>query len=219
MLTPWRNRQAQLRRRLGRHRRRTGACVLLAAVSVLLGGLAAVLLGFLAAMLLIDALLPVPGASWTEADDRFWRLVRERRHAERLRRLRRSAPERLALLDEQGDLARAERRPLGVVAIRLDSVTGTVEPSRARAFDARFRPDPGEAERWKRLWLLQARGVGLEPIEVYRVGGAHIVRDGHHRVSVALDRGLEEIDADVIELAPAPGRRDQAGIGSIASAP
>jgi hypothetical protein len=35
---------------------------------------------------------------------------------------------------------------------------------------------------------------------VYRVGAEHVVRDGHHRVAVARDRGQATIDADVVEL-------------------
>jgi hypothetical protein len=46
----------------------------------------------------------------------------------------------------------------------------------------------------------------MPPISVYRVGEEHVVRDGHHRVSVARDLGLGAIDADVVELA---GPRDQ----------
>jgi hypothetical protein len=44
------------------------------------------------------------------------------------------------------------------------------------------------------------RGASFPPISVYQVDEAHYVRDGHHRVSVALARGAVEIDADVTEL-------------------
>jgi hypothetical protein len=40
----------------------------------------------------------------------------------------------------------------------------------------------------------------MPPIEVYRVGSAHFVRDGHHRVSVARAHGQDVIDAHVIEV-------------------
>ena len=40
----------------------------------------------------------------------------------------------------------------------------------------------------------------MPPIEVYRVGGLHFVKDGHHRVSVAIATGQEMIDADVTEV-------------------
>ena len=44
------------------------------------------------------------------------------------------------------------------------------------------------------------RGEALPPIDVYRIGDAHFVRDGHHRVSVARALGIKEIDAHVTEI-------------------
>ena len=37
----------------------------------------------------------------------------------------------------------------------------------------------------------------MPPIDVYRIGELHFVKDGHHRVSVARALGLEVIDAYV----------------------
>jgi hypothetical protein len=45
-----------------------------------------------------------------------------------------------------------------------------------------------------------ARGDAMPPVAVYRVGSDHVVRDGHHRISVARDHGVPAIDADVVEL-------------------
>jgi hypothetical protein len=184
-----------------------GPLVLVAAgCAIVIGGTGAVLLGMLAVLLVLDAVVPVPGVSRSEADARFRALVRRRRRAERMRRLRRRAPERLEVLDEgTGWPATAVRRPLGVRPIAVESVTGTLEPLKARAFDASFRPERSDAEHWKRVWLAQARGASLPPISVYRVEGRHIVRDGHHRLSVARDHGLASIEADVVELV----RRDR----------
>jgi len=42
--------------------------------------------------------------------------------------------------------------------------------------------------------------VAIPPIEVYRVGGLHFVKDGHHRVSVAVATGGKTIDAYVTEV-------------------
>jgi hypothetical protein len=190
-----------VRRSSARRRRRFGLCAALAGLAVVLGGLGAVLLVFFALMLVLDAVLPMPGATWSEADDHFWRLVRERRREDRLRRLRRLAPERLDVLDEDGGWAStAERRPVGVQPIAIESVIGTVEESRAAMFDRSFRPHRSESERWRGLWMAEARGAALPPIAVYRVGASHFVRDGHHRVSVARDRGSSTIDAEVVEL-------------------
>ena len=40
----------------------------------------------------------------------------------------------------------------------------------------------------------------MPPISVYRVGEAHYIRDGHHRVSVARALGAAAIDGHVVEL-------------------
>jgi hypothetical protein len=70
--------------------------------------------------------------------------------------------------------------------------------------------------------VAERRGALLPPIDVYRVGGLHFVKDGHHRVSVALATGQEMIDADVTEVLthlPATGlsRRGRASISPLPS--
>ena len=90
-------------------------------------------------------------------------------------------------------------RSLGLQTIRLDSVVGTVDSQ--RDFDRRFRPTSGRVrERWERLALAQRRGESIPPIDVYRIGDLHFVKDGHHRVSVALATGQTTIDAYVTEI-------------------
>ena len=187
--------------RRGVPRRRLGLAGGLAAGGLVLGGLAEVLLAMTAAVLALDALVPMPGGTRTAADDRFRRLVRDRRRARLGGRLRGVGPERLELLDDRaGWAAAAPRRALGIQAIDVDSVTATVEPLKARTFDRALRPDPASREQWTRIWMAHAGGAPLPPVSVYRVGGEHVLRDGHHRVSVARALGLERIDADVVEL-------------------
>ena len=192
---------ASVRRSALQHPRRFALLGGVAAIAVVVGGPAGVLLAIFALMVGLDAVIPMPGATWSQADERFWRLVRERRHARRVLWRRRVMPERLVVVDEgEGWVAVAQRRALGVQPIRVDSVTGTVEPAKARVFDGRFRPERSAQEHWKGIWMAYARGQALPPIAVYRVGAQHIVRDGHHRISVARDRHLDLIDADVVEL-------------------
>ena len=179
--------------------RRLVACAGLMAVAIVVRGLVGVMLGILVAMLVLDAVLPMPGGTRTEADEAFRRLVRQRRRARRL------APEQLDLVDDAGGwLATAEHRALGVRSIPLRSVTGTVEELKARTFDRAFRPDASCREHWRRIWLAHANGASLPPVSVYRVGDAYVVRDGHHRVSVALAHGAETIEAEVVELVRPP---------------
>ena len=88
---------------------------------------------------------------------------------------------------------------LGPRTIRLDTVVGTVEET--RGFDRRFRPASNrDRQRWEQLDLAERDGAVIPPIEVYRVGDLHFVKDGRHRVSVAIAAGQELIDADVTEV-------------------
>ena len=47
------------------------------------------------------------------------------------------------------------------------------------------------------MWLAEHRGTTLPPISVVAVGDEYVLRDGHHRVSVARARGALTIDAMV----------------------
>ena len=90
-------------------------------------------------------------------------------------------------------------RNLGLQTIKLDSIVGTVDSR--RDFDRRFRPTSAHVrERWERIALAQRRGQSMPPIDVYRIGTMHFVRDGHHRVSIALATGQTTIDAYVTEV-------------------
>jgi hypothetical protein len=96
-------------------------------------------------------------------------------------------------------LGRVGERRLGLELIPLDSIIGTVD--RSREFDRDFRPtSPRVRERWERINLAQRRGEAMPPIDVYRIGELHFVKDGHHRVSVAHALGYRDIEAYVTEV-------------------
>jgi hypothetical protein len=96
-------------------------------------------------------------------------------------------------------LGRRGERRLGLQAIDLDSIVGTVD--RRREFDRRFRPTSGRVRpRWERINVAQRRGDAMPPIDVYRIGELHFVKDGHHRVSVARALGHKDINAYVTEV-------------------
>jgi hypothetical protein len=193
-------------RELSRRKRRLTLLGLLLAGAVALRGSGGGLLAVVALLVAVDAVVPMPGVTYAEAEDHFGRLVRARRRARVWRRLRGRAPDVLEVLDDrEGWALTAARRPLGVQPIAIASITGTVEDVKARTFDRELRPDRASAEHWKRLWMAQAHGAGVPPISVYRVGGRHILRDGHHRASVARELGLGTIDAEVVELVPQCG--------------
>jgi hypothetical protein len=96
-------------------------------------------------------------------------------------------------------LGQIGERRLGQEVIPLDSIVGTVD--RSREFDRRFRPTSQRVRpRWERIAVAQRRGEGMPPIDVYRIGDMHFVKDGHHRVSVARALGHKDINAYVTEV-------------------
>jgi hypothetical protein len=90
-------------------------------------------------------------------------------------------------------------RSLGLQVVALDSIVGTVD--RSREFDRDFRPTSARMRgRWESIALAQRTGRAMPPIDVYRIGELHFVKDGHHRVSVARAQGRDTIDAYVTEV-------------------
>jgi hypothetical protein len=165
------------------------------------GGVAGFLLGFAAVLLIIDRTWPIAGLLLTDAQHASARLARERRLAALRRWLRRQPADedQLPCLPDAVETG-AQRRALGVTAIALDTIVGTTQLDKAKAFDRCFRPPAWSEGRWQMLWIARCRGTPLPPISVYRVGDQHYVRDGHHRVSVARALGESAIDADVVQL-------------------
>jgi hypothetical protein len=111
---------------------------------------------------------------------------------------REAAPELLPLEEATRRLRPFERRYVGLRAIPLKNVVGT--DSRGGDFDGDFlprRPDIGP--RWRQVERAYPEG-DFPPIAVYQLGEAYFVLDGHHRVAIARQRGMETIDADVTEL-------------------
>jgi len=159
------------------------------------------LLIVMALMVAIDRLLSRVGAAAEPATATYRRAARARRCADLAARARHREPARLAYLPtDAGWAATAARRRLGVQPIEVASIVGTVEPHKATAFDAHWRPPSFTRGRWTLLYAAFQRGEVLPPIAVYRVGAHHYVRDGHHRASVARVSGAFAIDADVVEL-------------------
>jgi hypothetical protein len=140
------------------------------------------------------------GSGQMDADVAFAQAARARRRAAVARRLRRAPAEegRLPVFDERR-LAGTSAAPIGrgIREIPLGAIAGTLEPSRAALFDRSFRPARAARRRWERVWLAEHRGAPLPPISVVRVGDAYLLRDGHHRVSVARARGALTIDATI----------------------
>src|ERR687893_2703027 len=96
------------------------------------------------------------------------------------------------------ELGRVGERDLGLQAVALDTIVGTVD--RGKEFDREFRPTSSQVRgRWERMANAMRRGESVPPVDLYRVGEVHFVRDGHHRVSVARALGRRETEADAYE--------------------
>jgi nucleotide-binding universal stress UspA family protein len=94
--------------------------------------------------------------------------------------------------------ARADR---GIQEIPLNAIVGSV--GRYTDFTRTFLPrKPEDQDRWARVKaaIVDPAGMGLEPIEVYKVGEVYFVLDGNHRVSIARQEGSQFIEAHVIEV-------------------
>jgi hypothetical protein len=86
----------------------------------------------------------------------------------------------------------------GMQAVPVDKIIGSV--GRYRDFDRVFLPTQDRtADRWRSIARAHYDDVGLPPVKLYKIGDAYFVLDGNHRVSVARERGVEFVDAEVIE--------------------
>jgi hypothetical protein len=97
---------------------------------------------------------------------------------------------------------------LGVKAIPIDKIVGS--EGRYQDFNLAFLPKKNLLKgRWQSIDQAHMKYVELPPISVYKVGEVYFVRDGNHRVSVAKSRGIEFVDASIVELgteiSPEPG--------------
>jgi len=107
-----------------------------------------------------------------------------------------------SLEQERGKYGTLNQRSIGITAIELDRVVGSVD--RYKDFDQDFewlhrKPD----DRSKRIERAMARGEILPPIDVFELDNKYYVADGHHRVRAAKKIGQEFMDANVTRLIPA----------------
>ncbi|MGH2694196.1 MAG: ParB/RepB/Spo0J family partition protein [Actinomycetota bacterium] len=118
----------------------------------------------------------------------------------RLARLvtRRDPPGLLPLDEVTRRLRFFDQRYIGIRTIPVDRIVGTTD--RTGAFSAGFLPRRQDMrQRWRRVEEVFPEG-GFPPIVVYKLGDSYFVVDGHHRVAIARQRGMEFIDAEVTEL-------------------
>jgi hypothetical protein len=132
--------------------------------------------------------------------------TRARRRA-RLRalgaRLRReSTSNRLLSFDDvRRELVANNRLQRGTRVVEVDQIVGSV--GRWRDFDRSFLPARASVgHKWKRIDRAFQRGEELPPVDLYEIGDAYFVVDGHHRVSVARYHDVPTLEASVAEFHP-----------------
>ena len=107
----------------------------------------------------------------------------------------------LSFDDVRRELVANNRRPRGTRVVEVDEIIGSV--GRWRDFDRSFlsaRASVGQ--RWKRIDRAFQKGEDLPPVELYEIGDAYFVVDGHHRVSVARYHDVPTLEAAVVEFHP-----------------
>jgi len=87
----------------------------------------------------------------------------------------------------------------GVRMVSIDRIQGT--EGRSRDFDCDFNPlHERNRRRWLNVAMARVQERSLPPVELIQVGDIYLVRDGHHRISVARALGQLDIEAEVTVL-------------------
>jgi hypothetical protein len=99
------------------------------------------------------------------------------------------------------ELVANNRLQRGRRVVAVDEIIGSV--GRWRDFDRSFLPARASVgHKWKRIDRAFQRGEDLPPVELYEIGDAYFVVDGHHRVSVARYHDVPTVEASVAEFHP-----------------
>ena len=105
----------------------------------------------------------------------------------------------LPLQEVQSILKPKSERYRGMRAVPVASIAGS--EGRYRDFNRDFLPKHKYLrDRWVSIQVAHYQEKILPPIQLFEIGGIYFVRDGNHRVSVAVEQGVEFIDAEVTQL-------------------
>ena len=137
-----------------------------------------------------------------QVDADFTRARRRARLRAVMARIRREqAANRLLSFDDvRRELSVANNRlHRGTRVVEVEEILGSV--GRWRDFDRSFLPARvSVGHKWKRIDRAFHRAQDLPPVELYKIGDAYFVVDGHHRVSVARYHGVPTVEATVAEF-------------------
>ena len=89
------------------------------------------------------------------------------------------------------------RRYSGMQTVPISRIGGS--EGRSNDFDNQFWPITEHTrDRWVNIALAMGSGTPLPPVQLIRSASGYVVRDGHHRISVARALGQEVIEAEVV---------------------
>jgi hypothetical protein len=84
----------------------------------------------------------------------------------------------------------------GLQTVPINRICGS--EGKSNDFDTRFRPlSERLRDRWVSVFVARYTNISLPAVELVQVGDRYFVRDGHHRISVAVALGQRDIDAEV----------------------
>jgi len=88
---------------------------------------------------------------------------------------------------------------LGIQTVPVAKILGSEQ--RSNDYSRTFAPKKeGGRFRWMSIHLVLDEKGSLPPVSLYEVGGIYFVRDGHHRVSVSRQEGIQYIEAEIIRI-------------------
>lgn len=114
--------------------------------------------------------------------------------------LRKPRQQELLSLEEVRSLLKPKKETYkGMRQVPVRLIAGS--EGRYKDFSRAFLPKFDHIRhRWVPIDKAHLKNEILPPIKLYKIGDVYFVRDGNHRVSVAVLQGVEAIDAEVIEL-------------------
>jgi ParB/Sulfiredoxin domain len=99
----------------------------------------------------------------------------------------------LPLAEVTGRLRFRGQHHVGLTPIPVDRIIGSLD--RSVDFDRLFQPRHLTLRTRLRALRQAFPDGGFPPITVYEMGGLYFVADGHHRVALAHQLGMEYVDA------------------------
>ena len=129
-----------------------------------------------------------------------------------LRSIFKGTPNWLLSFDElQKALPIHEQYHRGVQQVPVADIVGSV--GRYNDFDRAFFPTQSHTRpRWESVDMAHLTDVALPPVQLYKLDSVYFVKDGNHRVSVAKEKGVDYIDAEIIECPTPVPLKDIKGI-------